>query len=170
MNISKETISQLEEICTFRFTKDGYDDCDVNDATEIQIGYEKLNGNIIDEKGYIINYIGKAVKATKKEISIDYLLNRINTDKTFENFTKYFNKLLHGTGINAYPASYGIGIFVAIGFRNNIDKTKNDIESKLNELNIKYITGYSDAGWVFRYKISKSKENINLIKKLENHE
>ena len=34
--------------------------------------------------------------------------------------------------------------------------------------NIKYSTEYSDARWVFRYKISKSIDNIEQIKRICN--
>jgi hypothetical protein len=36
----------------------------------------------------------------------------------------------------------------------------------LNSLGIEYTTEYSDANWVFRFKISKSKKNIEIIKQL----
>ena len=46
-------------------------------------------------------------------------------------------------------------------------KQKKNIENLLNSLGLTYTTEYSDAYYVFRYKISKSKENIEKIEQLE---
>lgn len=85
MNISKETLLELDNCVTFRFTKNGYIECSIDDATEINIGFEKNNGKTVDNDT-IINYIGKTIKTTKKEMTFDYIMNKINSDKTFVNF------------------------------------------------------------------------------------
>ncbi|NBT59176.1 hypothetical protein EBT16_10375, partial [bacterium] len=42
-------------------------------------------------------------------------MNKINEDKTFVNFCSTFNRLIKNKGINAYPTSYGIGVFSLFG-------------------------------------------------------
>lgn len=95
-------------------------------------------------------------------------MNKINESKLYESFVSKFNSIIKKkmTNVNCYPTTYGIGVFIAIGFRDQIEKTKMIIESELNNLGINYSTSYSDAMWVFKYKISKSKETINIIQNL----
>lgn len=154
MNISKNTIEVLNEMFSFCFYDEYVNEVDPELATEIHIGFNKEEGN----------YIGKSIKATKKEITVEYILDKISADKTFKNFSQYFNSVVSKFGLNAYATSYGIGIFVLINYRNQASEQKTKVENLLTELGIKFSTEYSEAGWVFRYKISKSSENIQLIK------
>jgi hypothetical protein len=103
------------------------------------------------------------------EVTFEWIMNKINKDKVYKSFSENFNKILKSKGlvnINAYPTTYGIGIFVFAGTK--IPETKKNIENLLNSLGIIYTTEYSDANLVFRYKISKSKENIEKIEQIEN--
>jgi hypothetical protein len=131
-------------------------------ATFIHIGFE------LDENGGYGTYIGKDVKATKKETTLDYIIGKLSADVIYKNFSDHFNKILRswGGGVNAYATTYGIGVFVAVGFRNGISETKNRIEKELNDMGVNFTTEYSDGGWVFRYKISKSAKNIETIERL----
>jgi len=45
----------------------------------------------------------------------------------------------------------------------------NFIRLILDPLGIEYSNEYSDAHWVYRYKISKAAENINRIKQISNN-
>lgn len=110
----------------------------------------------------------KTIKLPKnKLVDFDYIMNKVNADKVYQNFADNFRSLLTGSGfehsINVYPTSYGIGFFVLFNFRNENTKIKECIDSILNERNIEYRNEFSDAGWVFRYRISKSKENISKL-------
>jgi hypothetical protein len=90
-------------------------------------------------------------------------MNKLNSDKIYQNFSNKFNQIIkNNKGISAYPTTYGIGFFALY----KSQETKDKIEEILNRFNIKYSTEYSDAGYVFRYKISKSKENIENIDKM----
>lgn len=153
MNISKQTLEMLNEIFYFTFYDNFTNEVAMDKATELYIGFTK------DET----EYIGKSIKATKKEMTFDYIMSKINSDKTFKNFSSEFNKIISKYGLSAYPTSYGIGVFVAVGFRKSIEAIKTKIEDVLNSKGIIYKTEYSDAGWVFRYKISRSKENISKL-------
>lgn len=153
MNISKQTLEMLNEIFYITFYDNFMNEVAMDKATELHIGFTK-DGT---------EYIGKLIKATKKEMTFDYIMSKINSDKTFKNFSSEFNKVISKFGLSAYPTSYGIGFFVAFGFRKTINETKEQIEKSLNEIGVKFTTEYSDAGWVFRYKISKAAENISIL-------
>lgn len=104
----------------------------------------------------------------KKEVNIEWCLNKLNAESTYKNFTESFKQILTDKGyinnLNVYPTSYGIGVFVAVSFRDNVKEIKTAIDSILTELNIEYSNQSSNAGWVFRYVISKRKENIENLK------
>lgn len=64
--------------------------------------------------------------------------------------------------INVYPTTYGIGVFILFWWEgnDNIDKVKRILDDR----GIEYYNEYSDKKWVYRFKISKSKSNIEKIK------
>jgi len=139
--------------------------------------YDKNVNNVPKEKAYQISlskfdpyYENISIKLpSKMEVTFEWVMNKINKDKVYKSFSENFNKILKSKGlenINAYPTTYGIGIFVFAGTK--IPETKKNIENLLNSLGIIYTTEYSDANFVFRYKISKSKENIEKIEQIEN--
>lgn len=156
MNISTETIKELEKEYVFFFYDNFMNEVKPEDATELHIVFRKSDFEMIH----------KNIKETKKETTYEYIMNKINSDVIYKNFSEYFNKLIKKYNFASYPTTYGIGVFVAVGFRKSIEKTKSDIENELNKLGIKFTTEYSDAMYVFRYKISKSKENIQKIENL----
>lgn len=164
MNISKETIKILEEQYIISFIDDNLRDSTPEKATQLAVHWEKIDNTGNNDNDLL--YVGEYIKAPKKEITIDYVANKISKKSVFKNFCNYFNGIIEKYRFNAYPTSYGIGIFVILGFRDNINETKYLIESSLNELGIEFKTEYSDAHWVFRYKISKSTENIKRIERL----
>lgn len=112
-------------------------------------------------KNDISNYIGKSFKLPKKkQVDLSYFVEKIEADSIYISFAKKFGQLINENGLSCYPTTYGIGVFVAVGYRNSINEIKSKIETLLTDRGIEYKTEYSEAGWVFRYKISKSKENI----------
>ena len=150
-NISQQTIDFLNEnyIVNFSDSSDMFKQVDYKQADELTIMFDKDG-----------NYIYKRIKATKKELTIQDIVDKINKDNVYYNFTKSFNKLIELDGFNCYPTTYGIGIFVLFGRKpESIEK----ITNKLDSLGIEYKNEYSDAGWVYRFRISQSKENINKI-------
>lgn len=110
------------------------------------------------------NYIGKSFKLPKKkQVDLTYFVEKIEADNIYISFAKKFGQLINKNGLSCYPTTYGIGVFVAVGYRNSINEIKSKIETLLTDRGIEYKTEYSEAGWVFRYKISKSKENISKL-------
>lgn len=150
-NISKETLSFLDENYSYGFYNDFFNESTIEKASILSIGFSKDG-----------EYVGKTIKPLKKEITIEYIINKINFNSIYTNFSKSFNKLIELDGYNSYPTTYGIGIFVLF-----CRKTESiaKITAKLESLGIEYRNEYSDAGWVYRFRISQSKENINKINK-----
>lgn len=156
MNIKQHTLDALKELYSYTFYDKFTIEVPMNKATNLHIGFTKDG-----EK-----YIGKSIKLpTAKEVTIKYIVDKIETDKTFKNFCEHFNTLIHTLNLGAYPASYGVGVF-CLGSERLIQVDKDNIESLLNQLGVQFYTEYSDAYYVFRYKISKSKENIERIEKI----
>ena len=157
------------ELIGLGYTMNLYSDYDrmiettsINKATHISFGWLNIGGDM--------GYIGKTFAIPKRESNqtTEYFLNKLNTDIIYKNFSDEFNKILKAKGMSnytSYPTSYGIGVFL-LGLSKYIDECKGQIESTLNELGIIFNTEYSDAHLVFRYKISKSKNNIERLKQI----
>ena len=154
MNISSKTISTLKGLGYTVKAKDWeMTDTPVNSATHLHI-FCMLNG-----------YFSIFVKAPKsKEVTVDWILSKINTNKDYENITKYVRNLLDTENCSLYAASYGIGLDTIS--QKYLDENKDKVSSILDAKGIKYRTGLSDAGWVYRFIISKDKENMEIIKSL----
>lgn len=126
---------------------------------------------VFDTSGFAEFYTYRLPK--KKLVDVEWVMNKWSksTDNTYETFTKDFKKILDKKGykncISVYPTTYGIGIFVVFTHRDQIGNIKKDIEGILTEYEIDYKTTTSEAGWVFQYRISKSKENINKLKQIK---
>lgn len=155
MKISSETLEILKSLYSFTFVNDNDKECSSDEATKLEIGFSIVDGEI--------NYIGKTIKATKKETTIDYIIDKIEQDIIYKNFSSSFNKIIKKFNLSSYPTTYGIGIW---SFCNRNEKEiRTIIDEVLNTNNIVYTTEYSQAGYVYRYKISKSAENISKINK-----
>lgn len=159
MNISQKTIDKLKLDYTVNLMDEGMYEVEPAQATHISIGWEITNG---EPSGYIGKYIKTPVK---KEVTYEWVLEKINKQSVFVNFCDKFNAFLKTKGLRGYATSYGIGIESLFVGSSNLKEEKVSIENELDSLGIKYTTEYSEAHWVFRYKISQSKENM---KKLEN--
>ena len=103
-----------------------------------------------------------------KHMDINWVYSKLNPKNTYLKIYRLVYDFLHKngyTGIAVYPTSYGIGVDT---FCNNKEfKNRNEmIQGLLKKHNLAYSVEYSDAGWVYRYRISKSKDNINRLKSL----
>jgi hypothetical protein len=162
MNISSETLKQLDALYTYIFMDDYMNEVQADKATELHIGFARAIGDDDPE------YIGKSIKATKKETTLEYITDKLSAISVYKSFASHFGKLIKPMGLNAYPTTYGIGIFVML-MRNKTSETiQNEIDTLLTNLGIEYKTEFSDAHWVFRYKISKSAKNIERLNQVVN--
>lgn len=153
MNISKETIKRIEELGYYVWGRTGFRDTDsglsYKDAEYIVVA---INGDI------------RSFKAPKsKEVTVEWVTDKLSKESAYKNLRQYLVKLF-GYSISVYPASYGIGIDTFLGRY----KDKADIvASKLQELGLKYRNEFSDAGWIYRFIISKASENMKVLESLK---
>jgi hypothetical protein len=108
--------------------------------------------------------LGTFIKCPKKKpLTLDWIMNKINKESQFINLSKYMSKLLNIGGLTVYPTSYGVGMFRLFG----IDKKElNRIHEFFKSNNIEYTNEYSNARYVYRFKISKKQDNIKKIENL----
>lgn len=130
--------------------------------------------NWYDSDTLYVEYDGRLIikKISRKSelITKEYVLKLIEKDKklyqgAYGEFTIRLKELLKEEGydksINVYPTTYGIGVFI---FWWNGDAHIDKVKRILDTRGIEYHNEYSDAKWVYRFKVSKSKENISKIK------
>ena len=145
MNISDKTIEELKA-----------------DGFHIRIEGPKAEAR----KLYVLHWgkgVHKLLTAPKqKEVTVEWVMNKLNKQADYKNLTDRMRKLMNteDLGLSAYPASYGIGMMT---LSNNDKKRINKIKSALDKYGIEYKTEYSQAHWTYRFKLSKSKENIERI-------
>lgn len=150
MKVSKETIQALFDL--------GYrvwGDLNCYEFLEDDQDYETATHLVVynpEDESY------KKLKAPKvKEVTLEWVLERIN--KEHEDKNLYWMLRKHFDGINIYSASYGVGVCSLFDRECDIEIVK----KKLNELGIKYRTELSEAGWVYKFIISKSKDNLSRL-------
>lgn len=156
MNISKETIKKLEELGYVVFGMSGYKSTDeglsFNDAEYLVVSLSN------DESFYI-----KSLKTPKvKEVTVDWVLSKIERESSYKNLSQYLRKIF-GYSISVYPASYGIGIDTLGEYK----RTAKTVSDKLNELGLKFRNEFSNAAWVYRFVISRDKDNMRILESLK---
>ena len=105
-------------------------------------------------------------KAPKtKEITVSYLFDKYNKylgqEQAYQNLSAIFKKLL--PSYNFYETTYGVGMEALFLTHEQVLKRAEPLLKLLNKLAIEYNTEYSDASWVYRFKISKSNDNLEKI-------
>lgn len=123
---------------------------------------------------FYITYVNdRMIKRTcgkNEEITKERVMKLIERDKkayqgAYGEFTDKMRKLLKADGklssFNIYPTTYGIGVWVFYNW--NLKDDLAYIDKKLKSLGIEYYNEYSEARWVFRYKISKKQANLSKI-------
>lgn len=122
---------------------------------------------------YITYENDRTIKRTcgkNEEITKERVMKLIERDKksyqgVYGEFTDKMRKLLKADGkldyFNIYPTTYGIGVLAFYNWH-----LKDDIaylDNKMKELGLEYYNEFSEARWVFRYKISKKQANLAKI-------
>lgn len=98
----------------------------------------------------------------------DKIIAKVERESTtdYGKFAIMMQKLIANTedlkGFLVYPTTYGIGLEAIFNW--NFDEQSKFIEKFLTDLGVEFKTEYSDARWVFRYKISKKEANRILIR------
>lgn len=153
-NVVYETMEEFEEKCR------QFADMTVDRACapyEYDRLYIEYDGKLIIKK--------ESVKS--KVITIEMIDKLIAKNEKayagyYGEFAKNMQRLLKENGLtdkfSVYPTTYGIGVWVIYNW-----SAKEDIDNVtklLDERGIEYYNEYSDAGWVYRYKVSKKADNI----------
>jgi hypothetical protein len=113
----------------------------------------------------------KSKHFTKKlplNVTNDWVIGIIKESKEYQykSLARLFSKIYGGYG-TIYPTTYGIGVELIMMDRARFTQIKSEIETKLDNLGLKYKTEFSTKAWVFRYKISQSKETVNTLSNLK---
>ncbi len=115
--------------------------------------------------------IVKKENVKSKEITVEYVEKLVQKDQklysgAYGEFTIAMQRLCNERGLTnricVYPTTYGIGVFVLFNF--NADKHIAEVKSIMEEYGIEYYNEYSEHQWVYRFKISKDKENLQRLK------
>lgn len=149
MKISKETISNMEELGYFV----GMPVISPQPGFYREVPYEQATH-------LYVNY--RLIKAPKaKEITVDLLLSKINKEAVYQNLSQYLRKVFSSC-VSVYPASYGVGVASLFSREDDIKV----IAEKLKSLGLKFRNELSDAGWVYRFVISKDASNMRIMESL----
>lgn len=155
MNITKETISKLNELGYNVWGRKGYE------TTNDGLTYKQSENLVVVLETNDV-FIIKDFKTPKgKEVTVEWVLSKINKESSYRNLSQYLRKVFEYS-ISIYPASYGIGIDTLGGYEMNANK----VSSKLQEIGLKFRNELSDAGWVYRFVISRDADNMRIMESL----
>ena len=122
-----------------------------DDSTEIWVFIPKENVH------FCIRNVGKY-----QEITREFIENKINRElnkykSVYGDFCRKMRALLLKAGIDGgwtiYPTTYGIGIWSMFNW--NAKHNAEMVEKLLKKYDIEYTNGWSDAKWVYRFRIAK---------------
>ena len=106
----------------------------------------------------------KSINLPKKPINSQWVLDKFNNN-TYKSLYDTFNKLKISSG-RIYFTTFGFS-FINISVSNEaFIRENNAIQKFLDDNNIEYKNEFSNAYIVYRYKISKSKDNIAKINRI----
>tara|TARA_R110002020_G_scaffold334555_2_gene549793 strand:- start:8337 stop:8807 length:471 start_codon:yes stop_codon:yes gene_type:complete len=127
--------------------------------------YSPFENSYIDYKNF--------KKPKNKKIDLQWLINKCqyvgvknNEINCKEEFKKLQKIILKNLSKKSNVTSYGLGFEIMFTNHKEIHAEKDIICSYLFDLGIKNDFDISDASWVLRIKISKSKENLEKIRNL----
>jgi hypothetical protein len=112
----------------------------------------------------------KKENVKSKEITVEYVQKLVEKDRkvyagTYGKFAMCMQRLCKERGLTnkfcVYPTTYGIGVWLFYNF--NSGKHIAQVEEIMKERGIEYYNEYSDAMWVYRFKVSKKRENIERM-------
>lgn len=156
-NLRKETLDTLkDEGLNILLYEDYYDDEVVDDPS-------KANHMLISGD-YNESIVFESISLPKrKEVTVEWVLNKIDKESKFVNISELIKNKLGTSTFYIYPTSYGVGVSVLFSLNEQMKSKVDDVVKVLKENNIEYRNEYSEAGWVYRFVISKSAENLKRI-------
>ena len=156
MNISKETIKRVEtEGYVIQFIVDcGY-------GTYREVAPEEATKMIVSGFGLDEQYLSKWMTAPKKmEVTFKWIMTRLKAERK-STYIDLYEFLKPVFGIQAM--SFGVSVDTLFG----LEEKKQRVRSKLNDLGLKFREEFSDNGWCYRFIVSKSRENMNILETLK---
>ena len=130
------------------------------------ISLKELDLSLSDNEEMYICDVDGSIKTfplpKKKEVSVEWIIEKINsmqkTEKAYKNLSKLFKKITSKyKNMSIYPTTYGIGVNTLY---TETSKEFKEILNILDNSNIEYRLEWSDAMWVKRIILSKTKQNI----------
>ena len=132
--------------------------CDPYEFTTLYVEHD--NGQMLVKK--------ENVKS--KEITVEYILKLVEKDRkvyagTYGKFAMAMQRICRERGLAnkfwVYPTTYGIGVWLF--FNSQAGEHIAKVEEIMKERNIEYYNEYSVMHWVYRFKVSKKRENIERM-------
>lgn len=153
-NILFDTMEEFEASCRQFADQTFKRHCDPYEYDTLYISHD--NGQMLVKK--------ESVKS--KLITLEYILKLVEKNrKAYEGFYGKFamamQRLCEGKNMCIYPTTYGIGVLVFYNFHAKEDVKV--VEKIMKERSIEYYNEYSEHGWVYRFKVSKKRENMERI-------
>lgn len=172
MKITKETIQRFEQENNLlrlyfaygaRCFSESYKDWiakgnKIEDALWIQVlGWDEND-----------NYISFGFKPPKnKEVTFDYLMGKLEAylgkESSWVNLRDTFEKLLPNLGGRFHVTSYGVAFDTFMLSHEKIMKWTDELKQWLEDKGIEFTNEYSDAAWVYRFRIGRSANNLSRI-------
>lgn len=109
----------------------------------------------------------KKENVKSKEITVEYVQKLVEKDRrlyagTYGKFAMAMQRICKEKGLAktfcVYPTTYGVGVWVFYNWNAKSDIEK--VEEIMKDKDIEYYNEYSDCHWVYRFKVSKKRENI----------
>lgn len=151
MNYEKDLFKKLkaEGFSVGCFKGDSWDECSAEEATELSLtNWEQ-------------GIVAKIIKVPKvKEVTFEWLMAKFYQESQYKSLVEHCKKLVKGTGISMYATSYGIGFFVLFG---SVHESVKELKDILDQAGIIYTNEFSEARYVYRFKISKSENNVKKL-------
>lgn len=151
-----KTVEEMQADCRERARNINEERCSAQVSEMLYIEYEE---KLIMQK-----------VSVKKEVTEEYLQKLIDKNEkaysgAYGEFSIKMQKLIKAAGYGAYlsvyPTTYGIGVLRLYNWHFNEESKV--IENILNKYGVEYYNELSEAGWVYRYKVSKKKDNLAKV-------
>ena len=135
--------------------------------------YAEREANPHEYNKLFVEYDGKMIikkeNVKSKEITIEMIDKLIAKNEkaykgTYGQFALQMQKLLKENKLNSVsvcPTTYGIGVWVIYNW--NADEQVQKVAKILKEKGVEFYNEYSEAGWVYRFKVSKKADNLAKI-------
>lgn len=108
---------------------------------------------------------GKCEIITKERVLSLIEKDNKSYEGAYGKFTDQLRQLIKRDGkleyFNVYPTTYGIGVWVIYNW--HLDDDLKYMDELMKKVGLEYSNEYSLAKWVFRYKISKKRDNLQKL-------